>query len=69
MSELHELIVERERLHAYGLSHALALIDAEIERLSRPVEATPVDRHAPEHVTTAPDAPKRAPGRPRKATT
>lgn len=48
--DLKELLAERERLAGYGLHNALALIDAEIERLTRS-DAAPVDRQAPARVT------------------
>ena len=52
---LDDLKAERERLAAYGLHNALALIDAEIERITtRKDTSAPVARQAPAKQTAAP---------------
>jgi len=51
---LDDLKAERERLAAYGLHIALALVDAEIERITtRKDTSAPVARQAPARVTVA----------------
>jgi hypothetical protein len=56
--KLEDLLTERERLAAYGLHLSLALIDAEIERLStRKEKAAPVERQAPARTTAAAKGP------------
>lgn len=48
---LDDLRAERERLAAYGFYHALALVDAEIERMAGRKDAAPAERQAPARQT------------------